>query len=346
MHNITDITTSIGIPQLIKDNFISKGKPDLDNRERPIHYSGGYAVVFPFIVDGQKWAFRCWWSTPTLDWQQHVEHRLMKISSLFKKVNLPYFCDFTYESEGLIVEGQVYPTTRMRWIDGLNLKDYICKECHNTGTMDKLASDFVKMCNSLHENHIAHGDLQHGNILLDKDGNIFLIDYDSMFIPGFEEESDIITGLPDYQHPNRRNNKMATYKLDYFSELIIYLSILAIKEKPSFIADYQIEDADRLLFKKDDFSNFKSSKIYTDLQSLSPKIKELTDILQQYLELNDINEFGPFLIYERLHQYKLNYGDIQYCTYCGTKYRCTEDNNFCINCGKLITYGCEKMPQM
>lgn len=333
MLNITDIATSVQVPQLIIDNFIKKGKPVLDNRNRPIHYSGGFAVVFPFQVDNQKWAFRCW-SADLGD----VEARLRKISSLIKTIHLPYFCDFTYEPEGLIVNGKKYPTTRMRWIEGLNLKDYICKECHNSKAMVKLASDFKTMCEKLHENHIAHGDLQHGNILIDDKGELFLIDYDSMFIPDFDEEKDIISGLADYQHPCRKKNKLANHKLDYFSELVIYISILAIKERPSLVSDYQIENAENLLFSKEDYKDIMKSKIYSDLKSLSPEIQRLLDVLISYLNCDNINEFGPFPYYEILNKYNIKYGAKQYCVNCGTNYKCTEDNRYCINCGKSLIY--------
>lgn len=60
MPSHTDILQSIQIPQLIKDTLIASGKPELDSRGRPVHYTGGFAMVFPFVVNGEKWAFRCW----------------------------------------------------------------------------------------------------------------------------------------------------------------------------------------------------------------------------------------------------------------------------------------------
>ena len=60
MPNVVDIIQSVQVPQLIKDEHIRKGTPVLDSRGRPIHYTGGFAVVFPFMVDATKWAFRCW----------------------------------------------------------------------------------------------------------------------------------------------------------------------------------------------------------------------------------------------------------------------------------------------
>ncbi len=120
----------------------------------------------------------------------------------------------------------------MRWIEGLKLNEYIYQHKSDKDILKKkLAGDFITMCKKLHEKSIAHGDLQHGNILVDSNGNIYLIDYDSMFVPSLEKERDIIKGKDDYQHPNRKANKYANCKLDYFSELIIYISILAISEK-------------------------------------------------------------------------------------------------------------------
>ena len=334
MLEITDITTSIQIPQLIRDDFIKAGHPVLDNKNRPIHYSGGFAVVFPFLVDNQKWAFRCWSAD-----LGNVESRLRKISETIKVLNLPYFCGFTYQANGLVVNGETYPTTRMRWIDGDNIKDYICLHRNEAHTLRKLADDFLTMCDKMHACHIAHGDLQHGNILVDKEGNIYLIDYDSMYVPALNGENNIINGIPDYQHPQRANSIYFSYKLDYFSELIIYLSILAISERPSLVEDYKIEDADRLLFSKDDYENLTKSRIYKELSSLSPTIKQLLTILKGYLKHDNISDLGSTSFLMCLNGTSFKYGQNLYCTYCGTKYSCTEENRFCINCGKELNYG-------
>ena len=153
---------------------------------------------------------------------------------------MSYFCDFTYTPEGICVNGRLYPTTRMKWIEGYTLKDYICKNPQSK-CIKKLADDFLNMCKALHSHHFAHGDLQHGNIMVNEDGELFLIDYDSVYIPQLGEQNDIIAGLADYQHPDRKNNKYSSEKLDYFSELIIYISLLAISENLSLIQEYDIE---------------------------------------------------------------------------------------------------------
>ena len=292
MPNVVDIIQSIQVPQLIKDTFICKGKPVLDKRGRPIHYTGGFAVAFPFIVNGEKWAFRCWSADIG-----NVENRLRTLSKELSNQNLPYFCDFTYETEGITINGETFPTTRMRWIDGQTIKDYLCNNKDDSNKIKQLADSFLTMCNELHKQKIAHGDLQHGNILVDDSGCLFLIDYDSVYLPALKGVDDIISGLADYQHPKRKDNKLASEKLDYFSELIIYLSILAIAEAPFLVEKYKVEDADRLLFAKEDFDNIAKSQIYKDIQSLGKHFQNLLDILEEYLKCNSIDDLLPFDIF-------------------------------------------------
>ena len=289
MPNVVDIIQSIQVPQLIKDTFICKGKPILDERGRPIHYTGGFAVAFPFMVNAEKWAFRCWSADIG-----NVENRLKTLSKELSNQNLPYFCDFTYEAEGITINGETFPTTRMRWIDGQNIKDYLYINKDDSNKIKQLADSFQTMCNELHKRNIAHGDLQHGNILVDDLGNLFLIDYDSVYSPALKGVDDIISGLADYQHPNRKDNKLASEKLDYFSELIIYLSILTIAEDPSLVDKYKIEDADRLLFSKEDFKDIMESQIYKDISSLGGRFLDLLDVLIDYLKESDINALHPF----------------------------------------------------
>lgn len=284
----SDIINSVQIPELIKDEFIRKGKVCLDRRGRPLHYSGGFALVFPFDIRGEKWAFRCWKAD-----LGNIERRLSTLSRVLKDINLSYFCDFTYTPEGICVNGRLYPTTRMKWIEGYTLKDYICKNPQSK-CIKKLADDFLNMCKALHSHHFAHGDLQHGNIMVNEDGELFLIDYDSVYIPQLGEQNDIIAGLADYQHPDRKNNKYSSEKLDYFSELIIYISLLAISENLSLIQEYDIENTEYLLFTKDDYLNLKSSKIYQDLSTMEGLFPLLLLILEEYLSKNNINDLEPF----------------------------------------------------
>ncbi len=287
MPSISEILDSVSVPALIKDEVIQNGNFEKSNRG-VIYYSGGFTVVFPVYANGQQWAFRCWHTE-----MGNVRKRFKIISDYINKLNSSYFCNFYYCDSGLIVDGKVFPTTRMDWVNGNTINQYIIQNANNKELILSLADKFLKMTDSLHKNHIAHGDLQHGNIIITDVGDIKLVDYDSLFVPGLEGESDIIIGKAEYQHPKRNKLKIASEKLDYFSELTIYLSIIAIAYQPSLVERFSIDDS--LLFQSSDWNDIKSSDIYKSLKAIgNDDISLLLDILVGYLEEDDIDNLVPF----------------------------------------------------
>lgn len=302
MPTIPSIRTSVENKSvLILDEHAKNGTFRRDAKGRLIAYTGGFSVVFPYEAsDGTKWAFRCWHSDIN-----NTQRRYELISEAIQKAHLAFLCDFDYIEKGINVEGTIYPTTRMRWIEGVTIKEYICKYRQSKDKLISLAENFLAMTQALHEQSLAHGDLQHGNILVTNDHQLYLVDYDSFYCPKLKGEEDTVTGLPDYQHPARKSNKSISEKLDYFSELIIYLSILSIAEAPSLVEKYKVEDADRLLFAKEDFDDITKSQIYKDIQSLGKQFQELLDVLEEYLKCNSIDELLPFdtFLLEKLVQF-------------------------------------------
>lgn len=291
MLTIPNIRTSVENKSvLVLDEHAKNSNFKRDVRGRLIAYTGGFSVVFPYkAYDGKTWAFRCWHSSIN-----YTQKRYNIISEAIRKAHLDFLCEFEYIEKGINVNGNIYPTTRMSWIDGVTIKDYICQNKQSKKRLRALADNFLKMTRTLHSQSLAHGDLQHGNILVDNDHQLHLVDYDSFYCPELNGEADSITGLPDYQHPARKNNKTVSEKLDYFSELIIYLSILAISEKTSLIDKYKVKDSDRLLFSKEDYEDITNSESYKDIQSLGESFQEILDVLAGYLKHNDINELLPF----------------------------------------------------
>lgn len=294
MPTIPSIRTSVENKEvLVLDEHAKKGTFRRDARGRLIAYAGGFSVVFPYeLPDGTKWAFRCWHSDIS-----NTQKRYEIISDAIKRANLDFLCEFNYIEKGINVEGNIFPTTRMRWVEGITIKEYICKYRQSKDKLKALAENFLLMTKALHKQSLAHGDLQHGNILVGDDHQLYLVDYDSFYCPKLKGEDDTVTGLPDYQHPARKSNKSVSEKLDYFSELIIYLSILAIAEAPSLVDKYKVDDADRLLFAKEDFDDITKSQIYKDIQSLGKHFQELLDILEEYLRCNSIDDLLPFDIF-------------------------------------------------
>ena len=258
----------------------------------PYVHTGGYNMVFQLQHNKKKWAFRVWHvSIP-----ESKEHA-MKIAEYLNKNRLEYFAEFVYEDRALLVEGEYLDAIRMRWPDGYMLKDYLNKHIDSPEKIIMIAERFSVMCELLRSKNISHGDLQHGNIIVDAHDNIRLIDYDSLCIPEFEGRQENIFGLKGYQHPSRfTNGKMSIYS-DYFSELIIYLSLIALSEDSSLWVKYNVFDSERLLFDQDDFQDICNSPIYIDLLKLSPKVTDLLHILKAYLNEDDYLKLKPFGFY-------------------------------------------------
>ena len=254
--------------------------------------SGGFSRVYPVDVGAKTFALRCWTRNVA-----DAKMRYEEISACLKRIRLPYFVDFAYVSEGILVDRQKYSTTRMEWAEGQTLRAFIADNLQDADVFKTVAAEFQKMVETLHAHQISHGDLQDGNILLKRNGarvEIKLIDYDSLFVPALRGQPDSIVGLPEYQHPQRiAGGGQASEKVDYFSELVIYLSFLSLAEKPELWAQFQENTGDGLLFSAEDFKSPSQSAIFRELENLSPEVKHLADTLRHFCSQTSIEQLAP-----------------------------------------------------
>lgn len=293
MVNKQDILTAIkNLDLFLKIPELNGAKARININGNPFVYVGGFNMVFQLTHNLKKWAFRVW----------HVpmgenKERYLAISKYLTNSKLPYFADFIYDENALLVNGELTDTIRMEWLDGVLLKDYCENNLTNKLKLEALANEFLEMSKTLRKNKISHGDLQEGNILVETTGKIRLVDYDSICIPEIEGQSELVTGLKGYQHPSRFKGGKASLKADYFSELIIYLSILGIASKPNLWDKYQVKDTSYLLFTETDFEDIESAQVYNDLKGVSPLIDTSLLILTKYLKTSHYLDLKPFTDY-------------------------------------------------
>lgn len=278
----------------IQDPKLKGGKPKIDKFGFLISYSGGFSIVFPIVRSSNTFALRCW----TQD-VENAEVRYKEVDVYLKRVRLPYFVDCEYVPKGILVSGTSHPITRMEWAEGLSLRDFISQNLQHPHLFKVVADEFQKMVATLHKHQIAHGDLQDGNILLKQNGNnveIKLIDYDTLFVPALSGQLDKIHGLPEYQHPKRMaagENAQVNEKVDYFSELVIYLSFLALSEKPELWNQFEDKTERGLLFSKEDFENPDRSPIFSELANLSSNVQKLAWTLKDFCAKTSIDQLEP-----------------------------------------------------
>lgn len=293
MPNKQDILTAIkNLDVFLKLPELKGAKARLNKNGSPFVYTGGFNMVFQLTHQAKKWAFRVW----------HVQmgenqDRFLRISKYLTSKKLPYFADFIYDQNALLVNGELVDTIRMEWLDGVLFKEYIEKHLGESDKLKSLAENFQIMCQDLRDNQISHGDLQEGNILITIKGEIKLVDYDSICIPEIEGQREFVTGLKGYQHPSRFKGGNTSLKADYFSELIIYISVLALAEKPDLWNKYQVKDTQYLLFKETDFEDIENSNIYKDLSLLSKEVVLLLGILKEYISIENYLDLAPFTSY-------------------------------------------------
>jgi len=274
--------------KFVFDTILRQGKPIMrsDNPNILFCDCGGKAIVYKIQTQNRNYAVKCWFED-----LGDLKKRYKEVDDYLKSSNLPYFVEFSYQEDGILVNGTKYPIVRMEWIDGINLKKFIGNSKNDATLIKNVAEQFLKMVETLHKNHISHGDLQHGNILYKNDGKICLVDYDSLCVPILQNETNNLQGLPGYQHHKRKNFNKLGLKCDYFSELVIYLSLRAIAENPSLWNS--IEQEERLLFAEKDFENPVTSKIFQELMKMSSDVQQLTKSLKNFCTETDITKLKP-----------------------------------------------------
>jgi uncharacterized membrane protein len=259
--------------------------------------AGGFACVFKYETFNPKklWAVRCF-----LQSTSSVATHYSKVSTRLPNISCSsYFVECSFLAQGIRVEGNLYPTVKMEWAEGKDLRTFIRDNLNNKNNLDLLAQAWVKLSKELTDAGIAHGDLQHGNITVDESNglNLKLIDYDSLYFSADGNAiNDEIKGIPDYQHPLRSKLQKQCLQIDFFPQLVIYLSIVALAENPQLWNNYNLDNTERLLFSVADFQNPDRAQVFQVISQLSPNIARLADELKKICKLTDFSKI-PSLDY-------------------------------------------------
>ena len=283
---ISEYSASINTPQMVKAPILAGGKP-VQKNGRQIKYAGGFCVVFPYETPRKKYAVRCWHINIA-----DIQKRTRIISEAIHASKLLYFVGFDYIPNGLQTAQGAQDIVVMDWVNAQTLKRYIADHINQPAKLIELANRFKTMVADLHSHNFAHGDLQHGNIMVKDDGSLVLVDYDSMYVPALDGYSDVIKGLAGYQHPARWKNCSVNEKIDYFSELIIYTSIVALSKFPHLWKELNLEDTETMLFSPEDISSKGSSRIFYLLDK-DAELKNLSSRIKEYLRKDNITDIEP-----------------------------------------------------
>jgi len=261
--------------------------PEVDRFAIPKPYSGGFTATFHLLNQSREWAVRCF--TRAIS---DVQERYAAIDRFLARNRESFFVGTFYLSQGIRIAGQWYPIIKMQWVKGDTLNSFIEKNIGNTGRLKKLIPEFVSLVRRLQQLQIAHGDLQHGNILV-RDGKLFLIDYDGMYLPKLSRLKTNEIGHVNYQHPGRNASHYGP-SIDRFSSIVIYLGLRAISESPKLWTKY--DDSENVLFRAGDFANPAGSPLVRELAALpalSAEVERFQGVCK--LPIDDVPDLETFI---------------------------------------------------
>jgi hypothetical protein len=262
-----------------KDPVLKAGSPITDARGFPKPISGNFASVFTIrAADGKRWAVKCF-----TRYVADQEIRYQRISETLADVNKPWRVAFEYEFEGILCEGKWFPILKMEWIEATGLIPFIEKHLWQPPVLADLASKFASMVSDLEHLGVAHGDLQHGNLLVTPTRELKLIDYDGMFVAGLTQLGASENGHANYQSPSRTMSSWSS-NLDHFSAWLIYGSLLALTIDPMLWTLLHQEGDEALLFHKEDFLDPANSRALMLLsQCVDERLRALGEVLSPYM---------------------------------------------------------------
>lgn len=250
----------------------------LDSWALPEALTGSSAVVFHATIGAGSYALRCYTRS-----EASSRERYEALDSYVSSQQLTgHVASVTWHEDAVRVNGGSWPVLQMEWIDGRILDQYVgyLVERGDTDALATLAGRWRELVRTLQHAGFAHGDLQHGNVIIDERGRLRLVDFDSVWIPplqGLPPPTE--TGHENYQHPGRTASAGWGPWVDTFSGLVIYLSLAALARDPGLWLP--LYSGDNLLFERDDFQAPFETDAWKHLDRMSdPEIRSLVSNLR------------------------------------------------------------------
>ena len=271
--------------------------------------SGAFAVVYKATLpSGQNQAVRVFTSE-----RKEINERYDAISGHLKQhKHLKSIVKFEYHDVGIRVPNkqgrlQKFPIVTMEWVQGSTLFDWAKHTCtaHDKRAIEAVGSRWRELIKELRKAQIAHGDLQHGNVMVTPSGELKLVDYDCMCVPSLAGKRNIEIGVDPYQHPERDAKTKLSLSLDNFSSIFIFVALRALSSDPGYWQKYvESTNYDKLLIRKEDLEDPNNSNLFNSLSrsgdvDLSRMAKELPNLFRE--EINAIPPLEDFLFsYDRI----------------------------------------------
>ncbi len=196
----------------------------------------------------------------------------------------PFLALFHYQPQGILVRGTWFPVQKMSWVSGTPLNLWVEENLYNAVAIRGVAENLRAVISDMRAARFAHGDLQHGNILIESDGAIRLIDYDGAWVPARAGYPLREAGHPAYQHP-RRTVADYNFRMDDCPALALYATLRVLAVVPEIW--YQLDNGDNMLFRIDDFRNTVESRGFRTLRAALRRFPTELQLIERVAEAAD-----------------------------------------------------------
>ncbi|MBC8141288.1 MAG: hypothetical protein H7Y38_07580 [Armatimonadetes bacterium] len=220
----------------------------------PAPITGQFANVYRMGgSDGKAWAIKLF--------LRSLPERLARYDALaaHRAALAPvpdWFTPFVYHEAGIRVGGATFPVLQMPWLaDAVPLNFYVDAVINTPNAVEQLRGAWRVLVEEMETARFAHGDLQHGNILVSigEGGTprFHLLDYDGSTVPTLAGTLSGEGGHPAYQHP-RRTTGEGSLTVDRFAAIAVDAALTILAEAPELW--YRFDNGDNLLWRREDFA--------------------------------------------------------------------------------------------
>ncbi|MBH1938835.1 hypothetical protein I5Q34_32025 [Streptomyces sp. AV19] len=253
--------------------------PDLTRLQTPKAISGAFASVFSLTspASGRRYAVKCF--------TRHVPDQELRYEAISRQLasldpatlSQPWTMGFEYLPDAVTVRNERYPVLKMDWVQATTLSSWLDAHHHDSTAVDRLADRFTGLAADLAAHGMAHGDLQHGNLLVADDGTFRLVDYDGMYVPALTGRAGTERGHRNYQSPARGDQDFGS-AMDRFSLWVIYLALKALAADATLWTQLHEPQGEYLLLTEDDFKNPSASPRFPALLAHPDRtVRDLAD---------------------------------------------------------------------
>jgi HEAT repeat protein len=249
------------------DEELRHADPVLNALGIPIPCSGNFADVYQMHSPRGRWAVKCFTREV-----QGLRERYAAISRCLSAARLPFTVDFSFLEQGIRIRGEWYPVLKMQWVEGVTLNAFVREYADKPAMMKTLLQVWVRMAARLRAAGIAHGDLQHGNILLvpgptSSQLAFKLVDYDGLFVPELAGGHSGEVGHACYQHPQRIAGRIYSAEVDRFPLLLVATALDGLRVGGRALWE-KYDNGDNLLFHEADLRAPVKSLLFYQLLKL------------------------------------------------------------------------------